>query len=125
MLWAVQHELPSGAQFTFNCYRHWYTLVVWDTGDGSGHLLHSKEGMTQSYPLDMIAYGIGVPPLIRELRGAHPQVTQPWYVDDTGAGGKLQKILEQFKDLQARGLARGYYPEPTIHGILQIPDRNL
>ena len=22
MLWAVRHEWPSGAQFTFNCYRH-------------------------------------------------------------------------------------------------------
>ena len=22
MLWAVCHEWPSGAQFTFNCYRH-------------------------------------------------------------------------------------------------------
>ena len=21
-LWAVQHEWPSGVQFTFNCYRH-------------------------------------------------------------------------------------------------------
>ena len=32
MLWAVRHKCPSGAQFTFNCYRHWYTLVVQDTG---------------------------------------------------------------------------------------------
>ena len=44
MLWDVRHESPSGAQFTFNCYRHWATLVVRDTGDGSGHFLHSKEG---------------------------------------------------------------------------------
>ena len=28
MLWAVRHEWPSGAQFTFNYYRHWATLVV-------------------------------------------------------------------------------------------------
>ena len=34
MLWAVRHEWPSGAQFTFNCYRHWATMVVSDTGDG-------------------------------------------------------------------------------------------
>ena len=27
-LWAVQHEWPSGVQFTFNCYCHWVTLVV-------------------------------------------------------------------------------------------------
>ena len=72
MLWAVQHEWPSGEQFKFNCFFHWATLVVWDTGDGSGNFLHSKEGMTQGDPLAMIAYGIGVLPLIRELQDAHP-----------------------------------------------------
>ena len=50
MLWAVLYEWPSGAQFTFNCYRHWATLVVRDVGDGSGHFLHSKEGVTQGDP---------------------------------------------------------------------------
>ena len=34
ILWAVCHEWTSGAQFTFNCYRHWATLVVRDTGEG-------------------------------------------------------------------------------------------
>ena len=46
MLWAVQHEWHSGAQFTFNCYRHWATLVVRNTKDWSGQFLHSKEGGT-------------------------------------------------------------------------------
>ena len=72
MLWAVQHKWPSGAQFTFNCYRHWATLVVRDMGDGSGHFLHSKEDVTQGDPFAMIAYGIGVLLLTRELQGAHP-----------------------------------------------------
>ena len=36
MLWAVRHKWPSGAQFKFNCYRHWATLVVRETGDGLG-----------------------------------------------------------------------------------------
>ena len=67
MLWPVQHEWPSGAQFAFNCYRHWATLVVRDTGDGSGHFLQSKEGVTQGDPLVMIAYYIGVLPLIRDI----------------------------------------------------------
>ena len=42
MIWAVRHEWPSDLQFTFNCYRHWATLVVRETGDGSGHFMHSK-----------------------------------------------------------------------------------
>ena len=72
IIWAVQHKWTSGAQFPFNCYRHWSTLVVRDTEYGSGHLLHSKEGLTQGHPLSMIAYSIGVLPLIRELLEAHP-----------------------------------------------------
>ena len=62
MVCAVRHEWTSGAQFTFNCYRHWDTLVVRDTGEGSGQFLHSKEGMNQGDPLAMIAYGIAPPP---------------------------------------------------------------
>ena len=65
MLWDVRHEWPSDAQFTFNYYFHGATLVVWDKSDESGHFLHSKEGVTQGDPLVMIAYGIGVLPLIR------------------------------------------------------------
>ena len=79
MLWPVQNECPSGAQFTFNFNRHWATLMVWETGDGSGYFLHSKEGVTQGDPLAMIVYDIGSLPLIREMRNDHPRVTQPWY----------------------------------------------
>ena len=75
MLWAVWHEWPSGAQFTFNCYYHGATLVVRDTGDGSGHFLHSKEGVNQGNSLAIISYGIRVLPLIRELQGAQPRFT--------------------------------------------------
>ena len=62
MLWNVQHEWPSGAQLTFNCYRHWATLVVRDTGDGSGHFLHSKEGVTEGDPLPLLSMAYGSPP---------------------------------------------------------------
>ena len=82
----------------FNCCRHWDTLVVWDTGYRSGHFLHSKEGVTQGDPLAMIAYGIGVLPLIRELRGAYPRITQPWYANDAGDGGTFQQVQEHFRD---------------------------
>ena len=64
MLWAVRHEWPSGEQFEFNCYRHWATLVI-RAGDGTGHFLYSKEGVTQGDTLTMVAYGMGILPLIR------------------------------------------------------------
>ena len=71
--------------------------------------------------LQSIITGIGFLPLIRELRGAHPRVTQPWYADDAEAGGKFPKIMEHFKDLQARGPARGYYLELTKSILVVAP----
>ena len=74
MLCVDRHKGPSVAQFTFDCYRHWYTLVIRDL-EGSGQLFHKKEGVTQGDPLSMIKYGIGVLPCIQELWNAHPHVT--------------------------------------------------
>ena len=84
--------------------------MVRDTGDESGQFLHSKEGVTQGDPLAMIAYGIGVLLLIRELWGSHPRVTQMWYANDEGGGGNFPHVLAHLHDLQARGLPRGYFP---------------
>ena len=100
------------------------TLVVRNTEDGSGHFLHSKEGVTQGDPLAMIAYGIGVLPLIRVLQVDHPQVYQPWYADDAGVGGKFRDIMAHFRDLQLKGPARGYFPEPT-KSILVVSEKNV
>ena len=72
--------MARGAQFSFNCCHHWATLVI-RTGDGAGHFLYSKEEVTQGDPLAMVEYGLGILPLIYELRTDHPSVTQPWYAD--------------------------------------------
>ena len=42
ILWDIRHDCHSGAQFKFNCYRHWATLVVQDLEYGSVQFLHSK-----------------------------------------------------------------------------------
>ena len=76
MLWATRHEWPSGVRCSFNCYRHWDTMVI-TAGYGTGHFLHSKEGVTQGDTLSMIVYGLVISPLIQDLRMAHPGVTQP------------------------------------------------
>ena len=98
--------------------------MVRDTEDGSGHFLHSKEVVTQGDSLAIITYGIGALTLIRELRYAHPCVTQPWYMDDAGAGRKFGHILDHFNDMQARGTPRGYFLEPT-KSILVVSQRNV
>ena len=64
MLWAVRFEWLGGARFAVNCYHHWSTLMV-RAGDGMGHFLFSKEGVTQGDPLVMVAYGLGILPLIQ------------------------------------------------------------
>ena len=50
----------------------------------------------QGDPLDMVSYGIGVPFLIKCLKVAYPDVTQPWYADDAGALGTFNIILFYF-----------------------------
>ena len=89
--------------------------------DSSGHFLNSKKGKTQGVSLAMIAYGIGVLPLIRELCDAPPRVTQPWYVDDARAGENFGHILDHFKDMQARRPPRGYLPEPSKSILVVAP----
>ena len=98
--------------------------MVRDKEDGSGHFLHSKKGVTQGDPLAMIAYGIGVIPLIIGLHEAHPCVTNPWYADDVRAGGPFEHILAHFMDMQVMGPPRGYFPEPT-KSILVVSPGNV
>ena len=80
--------------------------------------------MTQRGPLDRIEYGIGILPLICEIRAAHPDVMQLWYADDSFKGGKFEALQEHMQELMARGPLRGYFPEPT-RSILVVSLRNL
>ena len=113
ILWTVRHRWPSGARFSFNCYRHWSQLMIRSDDGYAGHWLTSQEGVTQGDPLSMILYGIGMLPLTIKLKTAVPDCMQPWYADDAGAGGNFEDIDDFFKLLQLWGPARGYFPEPT------------
>ena len=66
-LWTIRHLWPSGARFTYNCYKHW-TMLVLRGEDGATIVLHSKEEVTQCDPLAMIVYGVGMLPLTRYLK---------------------------------------------------------
>ena len=48
--------------------------------------LHSREGVMQGDPLSMV-YSIDVLLLIKRLKAAYPEDTQPWYADNAGALG--------------------------------------
>jgi hypothetical protein len=124
MLWVVRHQWPSGARFVFNnCYNHWAVLVL-RGNNGHAVFIFSKEGVTQGDPLSMFAYGIGILPLIRQLKAESPQVGQPWYADYAGAGAKFDEIERFFWRLCEIGPLFGYYPEPT-KSILIVRQHNL
>ena len=67
----------------------------------------------QGVPLTMIAYGIGILPLIKYLKREIPDVTQPWYADNAGALGKLARLETCFCSIIHQGPGREYYPKPS------------
>eukprot|EP00978_Attheya_sp_CCMP212_P006719 scaffold15590_cov56-Attheya_sp.AAC.1 len=57
------------------------------------------ERATQGDPLAMFIYGMGLLPLIWRLKSEVDDVSQPWYADDAGAGGKFDRIKVYFEKL--------------------------
>ena len=68
-------------------------------GYGTGHFLHIKEVVTWVDSLVMVAYELGIFPLIQEFRKAQPGITQTWYADDTGVGGNFGGIHRHIDNL--------------------------
>ena len=57
----------------------------------------------------MIEYGIGILPLIKNLKREVPDVTHPWYADNAGALGTFSRIETYFDSLTRQGPGCGYY----------------
>jgi hypothetical protein len=72
----------------------------------------------------MVAYGIGVLPLIRQLKHEFPEVEQPWYADDAGAAGNFDSIRRHFTRLQEIGPNHGYFPKLS-KSVLIVSQDNL
>jgi hypothetical protein len=81
--------------FTFNCYKHWATLVI-------------RNNL----------------PFIRARKVQFSETEQTWYADDAGAGGKFDAIKHHFEKLEEIGPHYGYFPEPS-KSILIVPQKNL
>ena len=64
--------------------------------------------MTQGEPLAMVAYGIGIVPLIKRMKALYPKITQTWYADDAGALGTFGNIELYFNLLKRFGPGHGY-----------------
>ena len=61
--------------------------------------LHSNEGVTQGEPLAMTTYGIGILPLIKNLRQEIHDVTYTWYADDAKDLGTFARLETYFDSL--------------------------
>lgn len=79
---------------------------------GIGHVIPSREGITQGDPASMFLYAITMTPLAEALRLAFPELFQAFYADDGAAAGKASDIARFMDCLNAWGPSRGYYPEP-------------
>ena len=108
MLLNVRNLWPRCARFVFNTYRGWSVLVL----RGQQKFLFSKEGVTQSDPLSMFVYAVGILPLIQSVQSPQ-RWTQVWYADDASAGGLLEELRDWFKLLCSRGPEFGYTPQPS------------
>ena len=86
--------------------------------------IHSREGVTQGVQIAMVAYGIGILPLIKNLKVVFPDVTQPWYADNSGAFGTFQRFKSCFNSLKLHGQEQRYYPE-TSKRVMIIHPENL
>ena len=102
MLCTVRHLWPSRDSFVFNCYRHWSSLVLHNM-NGTASILHSIECVAQGNPLPMISYGIRILPLIKNMKRLIPDVTHPWYDDNTGALGTFARLDTYFDSLTCQG----------------------
>ena len=121
ILWTVKHLCPSGDRFVFKCYCQWSSLVL-RNGNGTASILHSIEGVTQGGDLAMIAYGIGILSLIKNLKREIPDVTHPWYAENAGDLGMFARLETYFDSLTNQGLGRGYNPDPTKSVLIVRPE---
>ena len=72
----VSHIWPYGALIVLKCYRHW-SLIVLIYIDGTTNILRSREGLTQGGSLAMVVYVIVILLLIKCLKAAYLDITQP------------------------------------------------
>ena len=121
MLWTVRHLWPSGDRFVFNCYRHW-SLLVFLNRNGEASFINSKVGVTQRDPLAMIACGIGILPHIKNLKREIPDITQPWYYNNTVALGTFVRLATYFDSLTHQVPGHEYYPEPSKNVLIVLPE---
>ena len=99
-------------------------MLVLRNCNGTASFLYSREGVTLEDPLSMIAYGIRILPLIKNIKREIPDVTQPWYAENAGALRTFTRLETYVDSLTCQVPGRGYQLEPT-NSVLIICPENL
>ena len=73
----------------------------------------------------MIAYGIKILYLIRDLREAYPEVIQLFYTIKLESKGKFGHVKYHLEDLMNKGLLRGHLPDlnNNTRKLLQVQEQ--
>ena len=69
----------------------------------------------------MVAYGIIILTLIKQLKSEFYDVIQPWYVDDAGALGTFANVELYFNFIKQLRPGRGCYPETSKRVLIVYP----
>ena len=62
----------------------------------------------QGVSFSMVAYDIGVLPLIKQMKALYPDIPQSWYADDAGALSMYNNIELYFNLIKHFFVVRGY-----------------
>ena len=107
--------------FFLNCYCHHSSTFLLN-GDEAANIFHCMEDVIQGGSLSMVSYGIGVLPLIKNLKSVYTEITQPRYCDDASALGKFYNLELYFNQLKYNILVQDYYPNTTKRIMIVHPD---
>jgi hypothetical protein len=115
----VRHEWPSGARFTFNCYRHWSTPMIRGKATTAPASFFTARKVSHRETLSRCLCMASALSHSSDNSRRNFQRWNNWYADDVGAGGKFDAI-RQFTRLKEIGPNFGYFPEPS-KSILIVP----
>ena len=92
------------------------------TGMGRTVFLQKRGGVTQGGALSMVAYGICILLMIKNVKAKFPDVTQHWYADYVSVLDMFANVKLYFNYIKRFGPGRGYYPKPSKSVLIMHPE---
>ncbi|KAL7523105.1 hypothetical protein ACHAXR_000027, partial [Thalassiosira sp. AJA248-18] len=89
----------AGSRFAFNRYHHHNHNIVYVRSNsnlgGPPIIITSQEGVAQGDVFGSFLYGVGLMPLVEQMREEIPAVLQTWFADDmAGTAAHNAKCLD-------------------------------